>query len=253
MPGPGSAPWPPRAITACYAGGVGPNASRRQTRRTADLARPDLERRLRAGISPRGGLAVPPHQGWTRLPARTRAWRAPGGREQQGGGVLGGGAGYLRQDRGIGVDGQRDRGVAKLVLHHLQVRARRQTRGWPRRAAARAASPAAAPTRRLAAGTAAPAGPVPLTFYRREPARPASPVGPRPAPRPGQGQGLRPARSGRSALPQLPRPARAPGHLDPQPGPVRRNRTTVPVLAEPTSTQRDAFDLIGAPIPLTLR
>jgi hypothetical protein len=30
-------------------------------------------------------------------------------------------------------------------------------------------------------------------------------------------------------------------------------RTEVPVLAEPTSTQRDAFDLIGAPIPLTLK
>ncbi len=30
-------------------------------------------------------------------------------------------------------------------------------------------------------------------------------------------------------------------------------RATVPVLAEPTSAQREAFDLIGAPIPLTLR
>ena len=30
-------------------------------------------------------------------------------------------------------------------------------------------------------------------------------------------------------------------------------RTTVPVLAEPTSAQREAFDLIGVPIPLTLR
>jgi hypothetical protein len=30
-------------------------------------------------------------------------------------------------------------------------------------------------------------------------------------------------------------------------------RATVPILAEPTSTQRDAFDLIGAPIPLTLK
>jgi hypothetical protein len=30
-------------------------------------------------------------------------------------------------------------------------------------------------------------------------------------------------------------------------------RATVPVLTEPTSTQREAFDLIGAPIPLTLR
>ena len=28
---------------------------------------------------------------------------------------------------------------------------------------------------------------------------------------------------------------------------------TVPVLTEPTSEQRQAFDLIGAPIPLTLR
>jgi hypothetical protein len=27
----------------------------------------------------------------------------------------------------------------------------------------------------------------------------------------------------------------------------------VPVLTEPTSTQREAFDLIGVPIPLTLR
>jgi hypothetical protein len=30
-------------------------------------------------------------------------------------------------------------------------------------------------------------------------------------------------------------------------------RTTVPVLAEPTSTQREAFELIGVPIPVTLR
>ncbi|HYA50624.1 MAG TPA: hypothetical protein VEG33_05595, partial [Streptosporangiaceae bacterium] len=29
--------------------------------------------------------------------------------------------------------------------------------------------------------------------------------------------------------------------------------TTVPMLAEPTSTQREAFDLIGVPIPLTLK
>ena len=30
-------------------------------------------------------------------------------------------------------------------------------------------------------------------------------------------------------------------------------RTTVPMLTEPTSTQRQAFDLLGAPIPLTLK
>jgi hypothetical protein len=28
---------------------------------------------------------------------------------------------------------------------------------------------------------------------------------------------------------------------------------TVPMLTEPTSTQREAFTLIGAPIPLTLK
>lgn len=28
---------------------------------------------------------------------------------------------------------------------------------------------------------------------------------------------------------------------------------TVPMLTEPTSTQREAFDLIGIPIPLTLK
>ena len=30
-------------------------------------------------------------------------------------------------------------------------------------------------------------------------------------------------------------------------------RATVPVLAEPTNAQREAFDLIGVPIPVTLR
>jgi hypothetical protein len=42
-------------------------------------------------------------------------------REQEGGGVLGGGAGGLGQDTGVGVGGQDDGGVAELVLHHLQV------------------------------------------------------------------------------------------------------------------------------------
>jgi hypothetical protein len=35
--------------------------------------------------------------------------------------------------------------------------------------------------------------------------------------------------------------------------PFAGTRATVPVLAEPTSAQREAFDLIGVPIPLTLR
>ena len=63
----------------------------------------------------------------------------------------------------------------------------------------------------------------PLTFTDQDPPAQDNPVTParRSARRPGQG--LRPARPGRAALPQLPRPARAPGHLDPQPGPVRRH------------------------------
>ena len=51
-----------------------------------------------------------------------------------------------------------------------------------------------------------------------QPRRSRPPLGGRP------GQGVRPARPGRAALPQLPRPAGAPGHPDPQPGPVHRHR-----------------------------
>ena len=55
-------------------------------------------------------------------------------------------------------------------------------------------------------------------------------------------------------LPQLPRPARPLRHPDPRHD-VRFPGTdaTVPVLTEPTSQQRQAFELIGAAIPLTLR
>jgi hypothetical protein len=123
----------------------------------------------------------------------------------------------------------------------------------PRRAAARAASLAAAPTRRLAAGTAAPASPVPLTFTDENPPAPASSVAP--AQRPARAQAKasgqhdpagRPYRSFRGLLEHLATLTR---------NQVRFAGTgaAVPVLAEPTSTQRDAFDLIGAPIPLTLR
>ena len=93
----------------------------------------------------------------------------------------------------------------------------------------------------------------PLTFTDENPPAPGNPVAParRSAARPGQS--LLPARPRRTALPQLPRPARAPGHPDPQPGPVRRRHATVPMLTEPTSAQREAFDLIGVPIPLTLK
>ena len=61
-------------------------------------------------------------------------------------------------------------------------------------------------------------------LHRRGPARPRQPGRPGPPLRPRPGQGLIPARPGRPPLPQLPRPARPPGHLDPQPGPVRRHR-----------------------------
>ena len=63
----------------------------------------------------------------------------------------------------------------------------------------------------------------PLTFTDQDPPAAGQPRRPRP-PLPGRpGQGLRPARPGRPALPQLPRPAGAPGHADPQPGPVHRH------------------------------
>jgi hypothetical protein len=45
------------------------------------------------------------------------------------------------------------------------------------------------------------------------------------------------------------------GYLQPQPRlPLTAGtRALVPMLAEPTSTQREAFDLIGAPIPVALK
>ena len=93
----------------------------------------------------------------------------------------------------------------------------------------------------------------PLTFTDQDPPAPANPV--------------TPAR--RSARAQ----AKASGQHDPAGQPyhsfrgllehlatLTRNqvrfagtRATVPVLAEPTTTQREAFDLIGVPIPVTLR
>jgi len=93
----------------------------------------------------------------------------------------------------------------------------------------------------------------PLTFTDQDPPAPDNPV----------------AAARRSAAAQ----AKASGQHDPAGRPYRsfrgllehlatltRNqvrfagtRATVPVLAEPTSAQRQAFELIGAPIPLTLR
>ena len=93
----------------------------------------------------------------------------------------------------------------------------------------------------------------PLTFTDQDPPAPANPVAP----------------ARRSAAAQ----AKASGQHDPAGQPYRsfralldhlatltRNqvrfagtRATVPMLTEPTSTQRQAFDLLGVPIPLTLK
>jgi hypothetical protein len=92
----------------------------------------------------------------------------------------------------------------------------------------------------------------PLTFTDQNPPAPADPVAPATRSAPAQAKASRqhdehgqPYRSFRSLL----------GHL----ATLTRNQvrsagatTTVPMLAEPTSTQREAFDLIGAPIPITL-
>jgi hypothetical protein len=63
-------------------------------------------------------------------------------------------------------------------------------------------------------------------------------------------QGRPQDRPRQAAHPQLPRHHRPPGHLDRND--LRYGQATIPALAEPTPDQRRAFDLIGAPIPLTL-
>jgi hypothetical protein len=93
----------------------------------------------------------------------------------------------------------------------------------------------------------------PLTFTDDDPPAPADPVAPATRSAAAQAkasrqhdQAGRPYRSFRGLL----------GHL----ATLTRNQVrfagataTVPMLAEPTSQQRDAFQLIGAPIPLTLK
>ena len=91
----------------------------------------------------------------------------------------------------------------------------------------------------------------PLTFTDQDPPAPGNPVAPRPPLRAPQAKAStrhdlagRPYRSFRGLLDHL--------------ATLTRNQVrfagakdTVPMLAEPTSTQHQAFDLIGAPIPLT--
>jgi hypothetical protein len=93
----------------------------------------------------------------------------------------------------------------------------------------------------------------PLTFTDENPPEPADPVAPARRSAAAQAkasrqhdQAGRPYRSFRGLLTHL--------------ATLTRNQvrfagatTTVPMLAEPTSTQRDAFQLIGTPIPLTLK
>ena len=63
----------------------------------------------------------------------------------------------------------------------------------------------------------------PLTFTDQDPPAPGNPVAPARRSAAAQANASCPARPGRAALPQLPRPAGAPSHADPQPGPVRRH------------------------------
>ena len=93
----------------------------------------------------------------------------------------------------------------------------------------------------------------PLTFTDENPPAPANPVAPARRSAAAQAKASaqqdaagRPYRSFRGLLDHL--------------ATLTRNQVrfasataTVPILAEPTSTQRQAFDLIGAPIPLTLK
>jgi hypothetical protein len=93
----------------------------------------------------------------------------------------------------------------------------------------------------------------PLTFTDQDPPAPASPVAPARRSAAAQAKASyqhdaagRPYRSFRGLLEHLATLTR---------NQVRYTGTqvTIPMLTEPTSAQRQAFDLIGAPIPLTLR
>ena len=93
----------------------------------------------------------------------------------------------------------------------------------------------------------------PLTFTDEEPPAPENPVAP----------GRRSARAQAKASSQhdpAGRPYRSFRDLLEHLATLTRNqvrftgtRATIPMLAEPTSTQREAFDLLGVPIPLTLK
>ena len=93
----------------------------------------------------------------------------------------------------------------------------------------------------------------PLTYTDQDPPRrttrsppPSAPPGRRPRPPASTTRPGRPYHSFRGLLEHLATLTR---------NQVRfaGTRATVPVLAEPTSAQREAFELIGVPIPLTLR
>jgi hypothetical protein len=60
-------------------------------------------------------------------------------------------------------------------------------------------------------------------------------------------------RCGRAALPRLPQATGPPGHFDPRPGRSVGALATVPMLTEPASAQRDAFDFLGVPDTPTLK
>src|SRR6204780_2261475 len=93
----------------------------------------------------------------------------------------------------------------------------------------------------------------PLTYTDQDPPPQDNPVAParRSAAAPAKASGQhdpagRPYHSFRALLDHLPTLTRTQVRF-------AAPRATVPVLTEPTSTQREAFELIGAPIPLTLR
>jgi hypothetical protein len=93
----------------------------------------------------------------------------------------------------------------------------------------------------------------PLTFTDEDPPAPADPVLPATRSAPAQAKASyqhdetgRPYHSFRGLLAHLATLTRNQVRFAGAPA-------TIPMLAEPTSTQREAFDLIGAPIPLTMK
>ena len=85
----------------------------------------------------------------------------------------------------------------------------------------------------------------PLTFTDENPPARENPVAPARRSPHAQAKASNQYNPAGRPVPQLPRPARAPGHLDPQPGPLRRQPGRHADARRTDSGQREAFKLLA--------